>query len=72
MTFLAVNNAVELVAGTILILGLAFLAVRSKAIDVSGGVLGAIICFATFLSRWVGLAFGHRRLFRNLYSLYAV
>jgi uncharacterized protein (TIGR00297 family) len=50
MTFLAVNNAVELVAGTILILGLAFLAVRSKAIDVSGGVLGAIICFATFLA----------------------
>jgi len=50
MAFLSVTGAEDLLAGTILILGLAVLAIRSKAIDLSGGALGVVICYAVFLA----------------------
>jgi uncharacterized protein (TIGR00297 family) len=50
MTFLAVVGVADLLVGTIIILGLAVLAIRSKAIDVSGAALGVVICFAVFLA----------------------
>jgi len=45
-----ISNVDELLVGTLIILGLAVAAIRSKSIDLSGAILGAIICFAAFLA----------------------
>jgi uncharacterized protein (TIGR00297 family) len=50
MVILAVTGLGDLLAGTVLILGLAVLAIRSRAIDLSGAALGAVICLAVFLA----------------------
>ncbi|MGI0090819.1 MAG: DUF92 domain-containing protein [Nitrososphaerales archaeon] len=45
-----IQTAAELVGGIVLIFVLAYLAVRSRSIDVPGAALGALISFAAFLA----------------------
>ncbi|MDA4111538.1 MAG: DUF92 domain-containing protein [Thaumarchaeota archaeon] len=50
MAIPVLSNLEQLVAGFLLILALAIVAVRSKTIDISGALLGAVICFIVFLA----------------------
>ncbi|MDA4129880.1 MAG: DUF92 domain-containing protein [Thaumarchaeota archaeon] len=50
MSIFAVVNLSDLLAGILVIAGLAILAIRTGAIDFSGAALGAIICLTAFLA----------------------